>query len=191
MAVVGKRHSLLLMGLLLPLASSWTLSNETAELKQFVWAADSPGPINIINLYFTGLADGGADSARQKDYNRVKFKPDWARFKLEGMDDNHMALFTKRAYDMAGVSDRSKSVKFNGAKIAVKDSKDYTTEYKRAARRVDAETGQLVPEKIVYYNDGRWEIGIGQSDDQVFQHVSFVNSIATSKGGQHVEYITK
>ena len=127
----------------------------------------------------------------KKDYTKVTFKPDWARFKLEGMDDDHMALFTKRAYDMAGVSDRSISVTFNGAKIAVKDFKDYTTKYKSAAQRVDAETGQPVPEKIVHYNDGRWEIGIGQSDDQVFQHVSFVNSIATSKGGQHVEYITK
>lgn len=127
----------------------------------------------------------------KKDYTKVTFTPDWAKFHLTGMDDDHVALFTKRAYDMAGVSDRSLSVKLNGTKIAVKDFRDYTSKYKSSVERTDPDTGNTIPEKIAYYNDGRWEIGIGQSDDQIFQHVSFVNAIATSKGGQHVEYIAR
>ena len=36
----------------------------------------------------------------------------------------------------------------------------------------------------------RWEIAVAPSD-KGFQQVSFVNSIATTKGGRHVEYITE
>lgn len=35
----------------------------------------------------------------------------------------------------------------------------------------------------------RWEIAFAPSD-KGFQQVSFVNSIATTKGGRHVEYVT-
>lgn len=44
---------------------------------------------------------------------------------------------------------------------------------------------------IVYEKFGdRWEVAFAPSEGQ-FQQVSFVNSIATTKGGTHVEYITK
>jgi DNA topoisomerase-2 len=33
-----------------------------------------------------------------------------------------------------------------------------------------------------------WEVGVGMSDG-AFKQISFVNSIATTKGGQHVNYI--
>ena len=36
----------------------------------------------------------------------------------------------------------------------------------------------------------RWEIAVAPSD-KGFQQVSFVNSIATTKGGRHVEYVTE
>ncbi|CAM9132116.1 unnamed protein product, partial [Discosporangium mesarthrocarpum] len=35
----------------------------------------------------------------------------------------------------------------------------------------------------------RWEVGIAASADQVFQQVSFVNAICTTKGGNHVNYV--
>ena len=36
----------------------------------------------------------------------------------------------------------------------------------------------------------RWEIAVAPSD-KGFQQVSFVNSIATTKGGRHVDYVTE
>lgn len=48
---------------------------------------------------------------------------------------------------------------------------------------------KIVP--IVYEKFGeRWEVAFAPSDGQ-FQQVSFVNSIATTKGGTHIEYIAK
>lgn len=36
--------------------------------------------------------------------------------------------------------------------------------------------------------NSRWEVGLGLSDGQ-FHHISFVNGIFTTNGGQHVNYI--
>ena len=37
----------------------------------------------------------------------------------------------------------------------------------------------------------RWSIGVALSTTDKFEQVSFVNGISTSKGGKHVDYITK
>ena len=51
------------------------------------------------------------------------------------------------------------------------------------------ETGNQI--KSVYEASGeRWEISVALSDNG-FQQMSFVNSIATTKGGRHVDYISK
>ena len=43
---------------------------------------------------------------------------------------------------------------------------------------------------IIFYEQPhkRWEIGMSLSESQ-FQKVSFVNSISTTKGGTHVNYV--
>lgn len=47
-----------------------------------------------------------------------------------------------------------------------------------------------VPLKITYEQcNERWEIAMTTSD-RGFQQMSFVNSIATTKGGRHVDYVT-
>jgi DNA topoisomerase-2 len=35
-------------------------------------------------------------------WTRVTFKPDWSLFKIDGFDDDMVALLKKRVYDMAG-----------------------------------------------------------------------------------------
>ncbi|KAF7456067.1 putative DNA topoisomerase 2 [Cryptosporidium felis] len=42
---------------------------------------------------------------------------------------------------------------------------------------------------IIYENVPNWEVVISESDSGQFQHVSFVNSICTIKGGTHVSYV--
>lgn len=49
------------------------------------------------------------------------------------------------------------------------------------------QTSEETPVLFDKIND-RWEIAVTMSDGQ-FQQVSFVNSICTTKGGQHVSYI--
>ena len=49
----------------------------------------------------------------------------------------------------------------------------------------------IVKTSIVYEKFGdRWEVAFAPSEGQ-FQQVSFVNSIATTKGGTHVDYVAK
>ena len=47
--------------------------------------------------------------------------------------------------------------------------------------------------EIVYKKvSDRWEVGIAKNDhNNGFTQVSFVNSILTSEGGKHVDYITE
>jgi len=40
-----------------------------------------------------------------KDFTCVTFKPDLKKFKMDKLDEDIVALFTKRVYDMAGCTD--------------------------------------------------------------------------------------
>lgn len=121
--------------------------------------------------------------SKETDFTSITFYPDLAKFNLEKLDDDIVALFTRRAYDIAA-SSKGVKVYLNGKRLPIKNFKDYVDLFIKD--KVD-ETG--APLKIVHEiaND-RWEIVATQSD-KGFQQVSFVNSIATSKGGRHVDYI--
>lgn len=118
-----------------------------------------------------------------KDYIKVIFYPDFPKFNMNSFDDDILALFYKRVYDIAGTT-ISKGVKLNVTlnheKIeGIKKFEDYLQLYE----------GLEAPVIVEKMND-RWEIGIGPSDGS-FQHISFVNSISTNKGGAHINYITE
>ena len=49
----------------------------------------------------------------------------------------------------------------------------------------------LNDEKIIYRRHNRWSAGVAISKTDKFEQVSFVNGIATPKGGKHVDYISK
>lgn len=72
----------------------------------------------------------------------------------------------------------------NNEKLPVKNFKDYIDLY---IKENADDSG--APLKVVYENAGdRWEVAVTLSD-RGFQQVSFVNSIATTKGGRHVDYV--
>lgn len=58
-----------------------------------------------------------AKSESTKDFTRITFVPDLKRFHLETLDEDHVALFKRRAYDVA-VSTGCK-VTLNGKRIPV------------------------------------------------------------------------
>ena len=120
--------------------------------------------------------------AKKGDYTRITFRPDLARFRMERLDDDTLGLLSKRAYDiagsMAGRGGKKLQVFLNDTKVPVKDFKSYLGLF-------DGITPPAAFEKI----DDRWEVGVGVSAEQSFQQISFVNSIATTKGGGHVNYM--
>ena len=127
-------------------------------------------------------------SNKGDDFTKITFTPDFTKFKMQGMDDDFEALVKRRVYDLAGTS-RGVKVWLNGERIKVNNFKKYMEMYTKA---IKAERGEEAvndaSEIITESSDPRWEIGFAVSDG-TFQQVSFVNSIATTSGGTHVNYI--
>jgi len=128
------------------------------------------------------IKDMTAAEKKRGDYVKISFKPDLALFNMEHLDEDTVQLLSKRAYDMAGslafIPGKKISVSLNGKKLKIGKFENYLKLY----------NGIEAP-KAFEVVDNRWEVGVGISDG-TFDQVSFVNSISTSKGGEHVNYIT-
>uniref|UniRef100_A0A1B6ECC9 DNA topoisomerase 2 n=1 Tax=Clastoptera arizonana TaxID=38151 RepID=A0A1B6ECC9_9HEMI len=120
----------------------------------------------------------------ENDYTKVTFCPDLKKFKMEKLDSDIVSLMYRRAYDIAA-STRGVKVFLNDTRLQVKSFKDYVELYTKG--KVDEIMGS--PLKVIYENvNDRWEVAVTMSD-KGFQQVSFVNSIATTKGGRHVDHV--
>lgn len=118
-----------------------------------------------------------------EDYTCITFHPDLSKFKMQSLDKDIVALMVRRAYDIAG-STKDVKVYLNGNRLPVKGFRSYVDLYLKD--KVD-ETGN--PLKIIHEQvNHRWEVCLTMSE-KGFQQISFVNSIATSKGGRHVDYV--
>ncbi len=131
-------------------------------------------------------------SNKTSNFVRITFKPDYKRFgMLEGIDEDLEGLLYRRIYDMAGTV-RNIKVYLNNEVIKIKDFKSYCDLYaKSIAKERTAEEGGAPTCTVEMDRDKghpRWEVGFAVSDGN-FQQVSFVNSIATTTGGTHVNYI--
>ena len=136
-------------------------------------------------------------SNKNDDYTKITFTPDYAKFGMSGIDDDFEALAKRRVYDLAGTV-KGVKVWLNGDKISTKvpGFKKYMEMYTKAIskqQQVDKGEGDTPPvdNTQVILTDNpheRWEIGFAVSDGS-FQQVSFVNSIATTSGGTHVNFV--
>ncbi|KAK4695791.1 DNA topoisomerase II, partial [Lecanoromycetidae sp. Uapishka_2] len=125
---------------------------------------------------------------KSDDYTKITFKPDFARFGMRGIDDDFEALVKRRVYDLAGTS-KGVKVWLNGERIKVNNFKRYMEMYTKAIKQErGGEAANDTSDIITDNPNERWEIGFAVSDG-TFQQVSFVNSIATTSGGTHVNYI--
>ncbi|XP_032378178.1 DNA topoisomerase 2-beta isoform X2 [Etheostoma spectabile] len=117
------------------------------------------------------------------DFTCVTFQPDLSKFKMDKLDKDIVALLTRRAYDVAG-SCRGVKVTLNGKKVPVTGFRSYVDLYVKD--KLD-ETGVALKVVNETVND-RWEVCLTLSE-KGFQQIGFVNSIATTKGGRHVDYV--
>ncbi|KAF9344707.1 DNA topoisomerase 2, partial [Mortierella sp. NVP85] len=124
-----------------------------------------------------------APMKKTEEFTKISFKPDFDRFGMESIDDDLEALLKKRTYDLAGCV-KGVKVFLNGERIKIKSFKEYIEMY-----LPEPVEGQEKPKLIYDSPNPRWEVACMPSSDQ-FQQVSFVNSISTSKGGVHVDYVT-
>ena len=99
---------------------------------------------------------------------------------MQAFDNDIVSLMRKRVYDMAGLMPCVK-VSLNDRQLEVNNFLKYVDMYFSN----EEEIPKIRDEKV---NTARWEVVISVSDGE-FRQVSFVNSICTSKGGTHVNYI--
>ncbi|KAL4737217.1 DNA topoisomerase [Aspergillus similis] len=125
-------------------------------------------------------------AAKGSDYTRVTFKADFPRFGMDGIDDDFEALIKRRVYDLAGTT--GVTVRLNGTRLPVRNFKKYMEMYTKAIRRERGDDDSKSDPIITCSPHPYWEIGFAVSDGS-FKQVSFVNSIATTSGGTHVNYI--
>ncbi|CAI7573297.1 unnamed protein product [Penicillium glandicola] len=135
----------------------------------------------------TKMGKAKITDAKGDDYTKVTFKPDFAKFGMQGIDDDFEALVKRRVYDLAGTA--NVAVKLNGTRVPIRNFRKYMEMYTKAIRKERGDDGTPAKDEIITCSpDPRWEIGFAVSDGS-FQQVSFVNSIATTSGGTHVNYI--
>ncbi|KAI5989769.1 DNA topoisomerase II [Pisolithus albus] len=122
-------------------------------------------------------------NGKGEEYTRVTFKPDLKRYL--------QSLLKRRVYDLSGTVKNVK-VFLNDERLKIKNFKQYVELYlSSAAAEATAASGgaaQGKPTMIHEQISDRWEVAFAVSDG-TFQQVSFANSIATIKGGTHVNLI--
>ena len=118
--------------------------------------------------------------SNNKSYTRITWTADFQRFGLSEYSDKMYQLMERRIYDIAGVTDKSVNVYYNNSLIKQKTFDKYCKLY-------------LSDDETMVYEDihQRWSLGVAVSTSDKFEQISFVNGIATPKGGKHVDYITK
>ncbi|KAL6523252.1 DNA topoisomerase 2 [Orobanche gracilis] len=122
---------------------------------------------------------------KEESWTRVSFKPDLAKFQMNHLEADVVALMKKRVIDVAGCLGETVNVALNGKEVPVKSFGDYVDLYLEARF---GEKKDSIPRFVKRFND-RWEICVCVRDTH-FEQVSFVNAISTVKGGTHVDYVT-
>ncbi|XP_075587816.1 DNA topoisomerase 2-alpha-like isoform X2 [Dermatophagoides farinae] len=143
------------------------------------------------NNYFSQVWYGNIQTAEEPikrpptgDFTRVTFKPDLKKFNMTHLDKDIVDLFIRRAYDLAG-SLKDVKVYLNNQCLPVSGFRNYIDLFIKDKKDRNNEPLKLAHEVV---ND-RWEIALALSD-KGYQQISFVNSIATTGGGNHIDHVT-
>lgn len=115
--------------------------------------------------------------SKTKSSVKITFYPDFKRFGIENLDNDHYNLFYRRAIDLAGTCNKLK-IFFNNKKIDVTNFKTYIELYYPST---DYE--------LFYDSVDRWTIGVIYKPDCGSEVISFVNGINTYRGGTHCTHV--
>ena len=117
--------------------------------------------------------------SKKKPYTMISYIPDYAKFKIDNISESMIKIMEKRTYDVCAFATNA-NVTFNKEKINIRNFNNY----------VDMFISDKELIKVYEKVNNRWEVAVCLNDDQVFEAISFVNGINTSKGGKHVDYVT-
>ena len=115
-------------------------------------------------------------------FTEITFVPDYPKFGMLDLTDDMIALFKKRTYDMAFTSQNNLTVWFNNTLLELTSCLNYIKLYLPDPE--NTELAYTIPH-------ARWYVSACMSPNFQFNQISFVNGICTSRGGRHVDYVTK
>jgi DNA topoisomerase-2 len=118
-----------------------------------------------------------------ESYCLLKFTPDFNRFGIDHLTDDHVALFKKRVYDVAACTNNKTKVYLDDKLLNVSSFEDYINKFYEP---------ESIPSKPIYeqFND-RWRIGVIYDPTSGYKHISYVNGICTFQGGSHVNHVVE
>ena len=117
-------------------------------------------------------------SKTTKPYTIIEFEPDLNRFGIDSLDDDTISLMKKRVLDITACTNKNVHVYLNDEEVDCKSLEKYVHYYLNDD-----------VEKVYEVVNDRWEIVVAINEDAKFDQVSFVNGIATTKGGKHVDTV--
>jgi DNA topoisomerase-2 len=113
--------------------------------------------------------------SKTKSSVKITFYPDFNRFGIKDLNNDHLKLFHKRTIDIAGSSHNKLKVYFNDTKININNFKSYI---------------ELYSDDTLYYDENaRWNIGVIYNNSGNSDIISFVNGINTFRGGTHCSHV--
>ena len=149
------------------------------------------------NMTVVGKPDVKKVNATAKPYTEISFVPDLSRFHwlesdITEIPADMLDIIATRVVDIAACAGKDCKVSLNGTVITTNTFAKYISLY-----LTDEDEGTTV-KRIAFESAGkRWEIGAILTRDlhgdtaPDERHISFVNGIATRRGGRHVEYVTR
>lgn len=138
--------------------------------------------------YFNRMKNSNEPNIKEKynkkPYTSITFIPYYEAFGLTDLSDELISLFKKRVYDMIYCGFGNIKVILNNEEL-LSNIKLKLTEYiKYYNINEDIEIYECSPHK-------RWLISACLSSNFQFNQISFVNGIYTSRGGKHVDYVSR
>lgn len=129
-----------------------------------------------------------AKAAGTKPRTTVRFLPDYERLGMPDalMSDDMHALLVRRVHDMTAVTDPDVAVYLNDKRIDIKSFERYLDLYLGGKPGAAAGGAARVYEKVA---EG-WEVGVALNPSgNGLQQISFVNGVATLRGGKHIDHV--
>jgi DNA gyrase/topoisomerase IV subunit B len=107
-----------------------------------------------------------------KSGTSISYFPDYERFNMENLDEDHIEFIKKRLIDLAACFSSIK-FSFNGEKITTSKFSNYCN---------------MISHNNEIVESNNFKIGVISSETK--DQISFVNGIETFRGGGHVEYVS-
>lgn len=152
------------------------------------------------------IAHGSKDTL-VTDYTCVSFVPDMPRLTGEpnslAIDSADYAVMCRRVLDVAGCAAGNLQVTLNGHDLSMSSFSEYVNLYRpfsdlstvpskgNGDEPIMESYASRVPPMLYKKLNPRWTVGVGLSTSGSFEAVSFVNGMATTRGGTHVNHIVQ